>query len=55
MDPVVFDFSAVTGALGDLGPAIVLAAGGVILAGLGVAAVRWGAPVLVSLFKRTAK
>lgn len=55
MDPITFDFSAVTDALVALGPAVVGVTGVVIASGLGVAAILWGAPKLVGLFKRTAK
>lgn len=50
-----FDFSGVTGALASLGPSVIAAGGLVIAAGLGVAAVIWGAPKLIGLFKKTAK
>ncbi|BDZ38072.1 hypothetical protein [Microbacterium suwonense] len=55
MDPISFDFSGVTDALAALGPAVVGAGAAVIAAGVGVAAVMWGAPKLIGLFKKTAK
>lgn len=52
---MTFDFSDVTDALVALGPAVATAGGLVIAAGVGVAALIWGAPKLIGLFKKTAK
>lgn len=50
-----YDFSGLTGALPALVTALVAAGGLVVLAGLGYAAVSWGFPKLMGLFKKTAK
>lgn len=52
---MTFDFSGITDALGALAPAVVTAGGLAIAAGLAVAALIWGAPKLLGLFKKTAK
>lgn len=55
MTPPTFDFSGVTDALGALGTQFVGATPAIILGAIGVAAVLWGAPKLIGLFKKTAK
>lgn len=55
MDAPSYDFSGVTAALPGLGQAFVTAGALVLVAGLGVAAVMWGFPKLIGLFKKTAK
>lgn len=52
---MVVDFDGVTDALTALAPQFVTAGGLVLVAGLGIAAVTWGFPKLIGLFKKTAK